>query len=502
MNGLIIETAVATEQREYAEMVRDSAETISALIEDVYKYLRIENGSLKVTEAEFNFWNVIEDVVYKLYKEGAVKGTGIYLMLDESVPEMVLGDAAIIRDAIAALVANGAAMASRGDAEVSVTGAEAEDGRIDVVLELVVNKVEINENECDRLFEPFGVNGEICSRLPVASGLGLTVCRGLARIIGGDVNVSRKEYKELLFRMSLPVQRKASKRSDDMSQSSALEKMKVLVADSIQSERAILVRYLEAAGCSCVEFERLEEAFDELPKSDGNISKFNAMIAAVSGFDDTELQSTIRARIAAFRADIPLMLICNDQIHNSQALTPDNAIAVQFDRPVRKRELLEWISKVRHSGKKRAEASNEAHDGPRADSAASAPGIKKTRILVAEDNAVNRKVVSKFLETAGYEFDLAENGLVATEKWKNTGYDIILMDCEMPVKNGYDAARSIRKLENERKGTKRSVICAMTGNSSKGDRNECFKAGMDDFISKPLNRSELITMIDKWSRTI
>jgi len=502
MNRLILETAVASEQREYAEMVRDSAEMISALIEDVDKYLRIETGGLNMTKVEFDCWNVIDDAVDKIYKEAVARGVGIYLMLDESVPEMALGDAALIGRAVAGLVVNGAAMAVKDEVRISVAGTEAEDGRIDVVIELVVNNVKISEDEFGRLFKPFGIRGERFSWLPGASGLGLAVCRKLTKIIGGDVNVSRKESKELQFCMSFPVQRAASKIFDDTPCSFALENMKVLVADSVQSERAILVRYLEAAGCSCVEFGRLEEAFDKLSKSDDGIGKFDVMIAAVSELDDTGLQSTFRARIAAYQADTPLLLISNESTQNAQTITADNAIVVQFGRPVRKRELLEWVSNVRHSGKKRSGVSDGDQGGPLIVNVTQTPAIKKTRILVAEDNSVNRKVVAKFLETAGYEFDLAENGLVATEMCKKTGYDIIFMDCEMPVKNGYDAARSIRALEIERGGSKRSVICAMTGNSSKGDRKECFEAGMDDFISKPLNRNEFITMVDKWSRTI
>ncbi|MBN1575702.1 MAG: response regulator, partial [Chitinispirillaceae bacterium] len=280
----------------------------------------------------------------------------------------------------------------------------------------------------------------------------------------------------------------------------SLEGMNILIADPSPSGRRIIVHYLEAMGCNCREFEHGEDILMDLAYSTAPPVRYDAMIIAMQQVGETGYQLAARIRDDDLVRSIPLVMVTATGKRGDAQKMKEIGVAGYLTRPLKQHELIDCMRMIRRGAAAGAAEAPARRPLITRHTIAEEMAGKKFRILVAEDNAVNRKSIKKYLDKAGYTCEVAENGVDALDSFGRRAYDFIFMDCQMPIVSGCDAARSIRDKEAQRAGRPPVPICGMIAGPSKNEREQCVAAGMDDCIVKPFSRADLVAMVEKWER--
>lgn len=506
MNNVLLETALTEEQQEYVGSIQTSAEALLSLINDLLDFSKIEEGKYEIDTIEFDLRTAVEDAMEVVAFKAVDKEIELHTLVHSSVPEMVLGDPARIRQIIVNLAGNAVKFTECGEVILTVKTVTDSDGIVLVRFEVTDSGIGISEEHMHLLFKPFSQADASTTRNYGGTGLGLAISKKLAQLMGGEIGLTSSVGKGSTFWFSVQLKKTAVKESLVAKQRENIRGMRVIIADPSVSGRNIMVHYLESMGCICKEFDRPDNALDELSKAQIEPLPYDAMIVAIQQLGMTGLQLAKRIKIDTLLKDIPLVLVTAIGKRGDVQKLKETGVVAYLTRPLKQHQLLSCMStiKLRKNAPQDAvvELQGEEQMLITRHTLAEEKTYKKFRILVAEDNMVNQKVVKKYLDKAGYNCEIAENGIVAVDAVTKKEYDMILMDCQMPILSGYDATRAIREDEAKKKARFRIPICAMTANASKGDREKCFDAGMDDYITKPLNRAEFIAAVEKWERVV
>ena len=494
MTSLLTDTDLTPEQREFAETAHSCADSLLTLINDILDFSRIEAGKLAFEVLEFDLWSTIEGA-FDLVAGGAYsKGLEIAAFVDADVPTYLRGDPGRVRQVLANLVGNAVKFTDRGEIVVSVS-ADEETSR-DATIRIAVRDtgIGIAPEARQRLFDAFTQADGSTTRRYGGTGLGLAISKQLVQCMDGTIGVESQVGQGSTFWFTVRLEKQVQPAAP-VTPSAVLAPARVLVVDASETVGRA-VGQLASAWCGVVDHAGgRDEALAMLrcEASAGRAYDVAIVDTNVTELDGPELVHAIRED-EALEATRILRLAPLGHRSNPRA----GAVATQLTKPLKQSQLRRCLEAA-VSGT--ADTAACQRPGP---SPGSAIGRHQhgrnagdaTRVLIVEDNPVNRTLVVHRLTASGYSVDVALNGLEALDALAKAGYDLVLMDLQMPEMDGYGATEEIRKREGTSKHT---TIIAMTANAFEGDRDRCLASGMDDYISKPIDWNELRATLERWS---
>ncbi len=489
MTGILLDTELTPEQRGYVETVRASGEALLTIINDILDFSKIEAGRLHLEEVEFSLRESLEDTLDLLAEKASSKGLALAGHIPTEVPDILVGDPARVRQVLTNLVSNAIKFTERGAVTVHAAVQADTDDMLLLRWEVRDSGIGLTPEQCGRLFRAFSQADESTTRKYGGTGLGLAICRELAELMGGEVGVESRLGEGSCFWFTMRARRGSTPDGAVRSEQPALRDIPVLVLEPQPVGRAMLADLLGSWGLRVVASADADEALRLDREATAVGTPFRLWLlgsdATTSGL---ELLRSAAARTGPRR---PPAILLVDITQRELAAAARQAGAVVLQRPAHRVQLLAAIRAA--LGLDSPEGHSAAQFRDRAGD--SARPRTRARVLLAEDNPVNQKVAVRMLEKLGHLVDVVANGLEAVAAVRELPYDVILMDCQMPELDGYDATRQIRRLEGE---ARRTPIIAMTANVMQGDRERCLSVGMDDYVGKPIRVQELYGALGRW----
>jgi PAS domain S-box-containing protein len=491
MTDLLLETDLDARQRDYAQTVRNSGTALLAIIDDILDFSKVEAGKLEVEAIEFSLWTVVEDLVDLLSGAAQAKGLELIAVIEGTVPAVVRGDPGRVRQVLTNLIGNAIKFTRNGEIVVRVAQAEPTDLGAVVRFEVSDTGDGIATDKLTSIFEPFTQADTSTSRRYGGTGLGLAISAHLVELMGGQCGVSSELGTGSAFWFTVTVQAGTpAAELGPLGPDVRLAGLAALVVDGNATQRAMLSGYLTGWGMTVVAAGSGPEAEDELHNAASAGQPF-----AVALVDRALLAtSTQQVRDALADPALATRLVVMNPVSKGRDIddVEGPAGSPTVTKPIHRARLRHCLEAALGRGSP-AEAPPEVADVPRL-----APGDASTGalVLVVEDNVINQKVVVAMLSNKGYRVDIAPNGEDAVRHATAVRYDAIMMDCQMPVMDGYEATRAIRAAE----GTlHRTPIIALTASAMVGEDERCRSAGMDDFVTKPINREQLLATLERWA---
>jgi signal transduction histidine kinase/CheY-like chemotaxis protein len=489
MSGLLMDTPLNKEQRDYAETIRNSGDALLAIINDILDFSKIEAGKMDVEYQPFDLRECVESALDLTAGRAIEKGLDVAYLMDDDVPAGIKSDVTRLRQILINLLSNAVKFTEKGEVVLSVSSEQSSviskaDHRSLVTLRFTVRDtgIGISADHMGRLFQSFSQADSSTTRKFGGTGLGLAISKRLAEMMGGEMHAESKgigEGSKFVFTIKAePVEVPERKTARDvLGIQPALHDKRVLIVDDNATNRRILKLQTEKWGMSARETEQPREALQWIQ----NGERFDLVITDMHMPELDGLMLTREVRKLQDEKALPIILLTS--LGRRELGADDLHFAAYLTKPLKPSALYDALAGIFARNliapkPGSAKPSMDAEFGKR----------HPLRILLAEDNAVNQKLALRILEQMGYRADVASNGIEAVESIERQRYDVILMDVQMPEMDGLDATRNIRKLGS----VTQPRIIAMTANAMEGDREMCLAAGMDDYISKPIRVNELV----------
>jgi PAS domain S-box-containing protein len=476
MTSLLSETPLNAEQRDYVETIRFSGEHLLNIINDILDFSKIEAGHMELENIPFDLNSVIEEVMNLFSSRAYEKNLELLYHVESNEVFHLSGDVTRLRQVFVNLIGNAIKFTEKGEVLISVRKIRESDNRLNLCFEVKDTGIGIPEEKLDRLFKPFSQIDNTTTRKYGGTGLGLAISTRLVELMGGKLEAESKSGEGTSFRFCLNLERSnvEVQRYRNLEQ---LRGKRILVVDDNQTNRKILDQMFRNYGMDVISYSNPLEALSILKEG----RQFDLGIIDMRMPD---MDGLIFGKEASEIApDLPLLLYSS--IGSSVLRSEINRyFKGHINKPIRHDVLLNrMVNILEMRTAKTAEKQVESNNPPN-QIARDYP----MQILLAEDNLINQKLAERVLEIFGYTIDIAENGKQAIEMMLEKQYDLILMDVMMPDVDGLEATRKIREIIPE---SMQPVIIAVTANALKGDRELCLDAGMNDYISKPINTQEL-----------
>jgi len=495
MTGLLLDTELDEEQRDFVETVRSSTDSLLTIINDILDFSKIEAGKLQFETLDFDIRGVVESSVEMLAERAQAKGVEIASFVDDNLPTRVRGDAGRLRQVLINMVGNAVKFTERGEVVVRATK-EYENGHVIARFEVTDTGIGLSKEAQRYLFQPFIQADGSTTRKYGGTGLGLAISKQLVELMGGAIGVESEPGRGSTFWFTArldkqpgPVEARAATPHID------LHNLRVLVVDDNATNRQILLRQITSWGMMATVAESGAQALELLRAAAGQGQEYDVALLDLHMpvMDGFELARAIKAD-----ANIALTLLVLMPTYGQRGdaqLAREVGIAAYLTKPVRQSQLFDCLATVTAHGDTASPTPAAPQRLVTKHPLEEAHPARRSRILIAEDNPVNQKVAARQIEKLGYRADIAANGLEVLDALLRIPYDIVLMDCQMPEMDGFEATSKIRLREGK---NKRTIIIAMTANALEGDREKCLVAGMDDYISKPVRVAELQHILERW----
>jgi signal transduction histidine kinase/CheY-like chemotaxis protein len=491
MAGLLLDTDLTTEQREYADIVRRSGEVLLAVINDILDFSKIESGKLLIESFPFDVRSVMEEVTEMLSSRAEDKGVDLILSYPPAVPCHCIGDAGRIRQVVTNLVGNAIKFTQSGHVLVAVTSESQDASTARMHIAVTDTGIGIAGDKLISIFDKFNQADTSTTRRYGGTGLGLTISKQLVELMSGSIGVKSVAGKGSTFWFSLPLKLgvepcKAAAPVHDLSG------LRVLIVDDNDVNRRVLHEQITCWGMRNGSFASGEEALVAIRQARAEGDPYHFVLAdyKMPGIDGATLAAAIKADPEI--RDVVFIMLTSIGHWSVVNRLEGGDVDCCLVKPVRHSQLLNTLAVA---WSKREVLQTAPH--PRDPRHLKSKTDTQVRVLVAEDNPVNQKLTTLLLEKLGFRADVAGNGREAVNMFDMLPYDLILMDCQMPDMNGYEAAREIRRREIS---DERVAIIALTAETLAGCRERCLEAGMDDYIPKPLKKDQLVETIKKWQR--
>lgn len=494
MTEIILRSGLTAEQRRYANTIREGARSLLAVINDILDFSKIEAGKLSLEVIDFEPAMLVEDIAELLGPQATKRSLTLLTFIDPEIPLVLRGDPVRLRQILMNFVGNAIKFSEQGSILIR-TILESQDSQFARIKFSVDDQgIGMTEQERNRVFEPFVQAESSTSRKYGGTGLGLSISKHLVELMGGTLGINSVKGHGSSFWFTIPLEIGSSKSVKQLAPTS-LAGLRVLIVDDDAAVCEIVHTYLISWGLRLSIAKDGKEGLSALranAKSDPY--DFAIIDLVMPGMNGVELGKAIRE---------------DDDLKNTKLIlatafeksgADEEAILLNFDasltKPIRQTQLLNAIATVVYESQrdKTKPLNEQNHDVIHA--SLESPIARPELILVAEDHPINQEVALLLLRGLGFEAHVAENGQQAVEIVKRTSYSLIFMDCQMPEMDGFEATRSIRNLEIQ--SSKNVPIVAMTADAVEGSREQCLTAGMDDYISKPIDPDVLKVILERW----
>jgi signal transduction histidine kinase/CheY-like chemotaxis protein len=513
MTQLLEDTKLNDEQRDFLRLIRTSGEALLSIINDILDFSKIEAGKLEIEPHPFDLEHLVSDVAELLAPKANDRGLELAVDMPDDAPRHLLGDAGRVRQVLTNLVGNAIKFTHEGHVLVRITSVSQNEQRCALKISVIDTGIGISSEAQKRLMLPFSQADISTTRKYGGTGLGLAISKQLVELMGGKLTVESTEGEGSTFSFLLPLPISDAQTSLP-SKHHDLTGLRVLLVDDLAVNRKIYGEQMSAWGVDCVVASDAEEGLQLLraARADGKTFAIAALDYMMPGMDGESLGRAILAD--PLLKDTSLVLLTSSGMRGDRLRFEKAGFSAYLVKPVRGRilqEVLGTLKQARLDGRKLdhiltrqifQEAMREAPDAIDLQKADRSPLGQSAsdqvqlnwRILLAEDNKVNQQVASKMLRKLGCTVDIAENGQIAVEMAQAQPYELIFMDCQMPVMDGFEATHAMRSLET---GAQHIPIVAMTANAMKGDQERCLAAGMDDYVSKPVSARALLDLFER-----
>ncbi|MGO9271395.1 MAG: PAS domain S-box protein [Terriglobia bacterium] len=492
MTGLLLDTELTTEQHQYAEIVRNSGEALLTVINDILDFSKIEARKLRLEITDFDLHEVLEYTAAVLAIKVSEKGLELTCELEPGTPCLLRGDPGRLRQVLVNLLGNAVKFTPQGEVAIGVR-IESEGERTAVLLFTVSDTgIGFRQDRAAALFEPFVQADGSSTRRYGGTGLGLTISKQLVEMMGGRIGVESEEGEGSTFWFTAVFEKQPRPSAPAADAQPSLRDMKVLVVDDNATNTSVVRRLLNSWGCRPEESEDGNSALAILRQAAQEADPFRVALLDISlpGMDGEELGRRIAADPQLQETALVLMTGFGRQsdLASLQAL----GFVGQVSKPIWERSLREALLALEAKGSEAAPTAEAARTP-----LSVVRGKSRARILVAEDNGTNQEVAVAILRKLGYHADVVADGAEAVRALQQADYDAVLMDCEMPEMDGYEATRRIRE---RRTGTRNRhiPIIAITADAMAQDRDRCLQAGMSDYLAKPVEPRQLADLLEKW----
>lgn len=520
MTGLLLDTDLTAEQREFAETVRSSGSHLLTIINDILDYSKIEAGKMNIEIIDFDLRITVAEAMDLLADHASGKGVNLACLFHAEVPAALRGDPGRVRQILFNLVGNAIKFTEQGDVVLSVTLVQQTDADVRVRFEVQDTGIGLSPEAQGRLFQSFSQADSSTTRKFGGTGLGLAICKQLTELMGGDIGVDSKlgEGSTFWFTVQLGKQLQGTASAGAV-ESQCLDGLQLCIVDGSSVNRRVLELSAEQWGVRCLVAKDGQQALTLLRKAAarGQVCDLAVIDMELSDMDGLRLASAIKAN--SMLAPTKLVLLANQGQRGDAKAAQAAGYAAYLSKPVHASQLYECLTTVL---KLSAQATvGEDQSAGRISpplvtrhSLAERNAAATEKILLVDDNIINQKVAVRMLEKLGYRVDLAANGLEALDAVARIPYAAVLMDCQMPEMDGFHATREIRRLEAIGTGheaidswttcpwplaPRHIPIIAMTANALQEDRGRCLAAGMDDYLSKPVQAKILAEVLARWT---
>ncbi len=492
MTALLLDTDLSPEQRELARTVHNSAEALLSIINDILDFSKIEAGRMELEPVDLDPRRAVEEVAELLAERAEAKGLELACVVDDNLPVTVSGDAGRLRQILVNLAGNAVKFTDHGGVLLRALLRGGDADHVVVRFEVQDSGPGIPEEDRNRLFQPFSQLGNYSTRRHSGTGLGLAVCRRLVEFMHGVIDVSGMPGGGSLFWFQVAFDRVAG----------AVERRKrlppefagaaVLVAEASPIVREALAAQVSGWGMAPLSAGDGAGALEiaRTAARDGHPCRVAILDLHLPGIDGLELARAVTSDAELTATRVVLLTPFSQRGFSEEARAAGVAAAIA--RPVRQSQLEAALRGLLVARKEEPPAVLETAEGRAV--AQTGDTVPQAWVLIAEDNPVNQKVAQRMVQRLGYRFEVVANGAAAVEAVSRRNYDLILMDCQMPEMDGFEATARVRALERDSRHT---PIVAMTAYAMTGDRERCIGAGMDDYLSKPLRIDDLAVAIQR-----
>ncbi|MEK0451975.1 MAG: hypothetical protein RL088_4243 [Verrucomicrobiota bacterium] len=488
VNGIIgmTELAMATEltagQRDYLETINSCADSLLSLLNNILDFSKIEAGKLEIERTEFSLRELLGETLTTLAPRAHNKGLELLLHIRSEVPDVIVGDPHRLRQIVVNLVGNALKFTEHGDVMVRVENSRWIDGDAELVFSIADTGIGIPADRKDSVFHAFSQADYSTTRRFGGTGLGLAITRQLASMMDGDITVESEVGRGTVFRFTARFQyRKEEKVPESMETFGSL---RALVLDAHPNSLRITTELLEGWSIRADAVRDVTSALGQMRRAVENGAPYDLFIADAVRPESPGVKLASAIESYPELASTRVVLLVSTPRRGEIDRYGHAAIKATLIKPVTSRSLRVAVCKAMEDGKKDA-----GMTVPRNGSQAA---MRSLSILVAEDNAVNLRLVKLNLEGWGHRITTAEDGVIAVNKFKAGTFDLVLTDLQMPNLSGFEAAMELRKFE-KMEGRSRTPILALSANVLKGVRDECTNAGMDGYVSKPVRQQELMS---------
>jgi signal transduction histidine kinase/BarA-like signal transduction histidine kinase len=502
MNGvigmieLLLDTELSREQRECAETVRHSAEALLAILNDILDFSKIEAGKFDLESIDFDLRTTIEEVADLLAEQAQSKGLELACLIHNDIPTALRGDPGRLRQILLNLVGNAVKFTGQGEVVIRVSLAEASDDTILVRFNVSDTGIGVQPESRTRLFRAFSQADSSTTRKYGGTGLGLVIAKQLVEMMGGTIGVESTPGEGSTFWFTARLAKQPSCPNTMLLPQRHLHGRRVCIVDDNATTRAILQRQIIRWGMDGIDVDSGPDALRILCTAARQGTPYDLAILDMQmpGMNGLDLARTIKAE--PLLASLPLLLLTPIAQRGHGKLVQQAGITACLTKPVRQTQLLDCLVAV-FSPSATVDTPPILPIIPHIIHYTSVENGQYTKplILVAEDNIVNQRVAVRLIEKLGCCVDVAANGREAVEAVQRIPYAVVFMDVQMPEMDGYAATAEIRRHESP---TKHTTIIAMTAHALEGDRDRCLAAGMDDYLSKPIQYAELRAILARW----
>nr|WP_322658053.1 response regulator [Dendronalium sp. ChiSLP03b]MDZ8204342.1 response regulator [Dendronalium sp. ChiSLP03b] len=513
MTGLMLETPLNPEQRDFIETIRISGDALLSLINEILDLSKLEAGEMTLETLDFDLSTCVEEVLELLAPPAHQKRLEIAALIYRNLPTQLQGDAGRLRQILMNLIGNAIKFTSNGEVVVRAELRSQTSTTATIYFTVTDTGLGITPEDQSKLFTPFTQVDASTTRKYGGTGLGLAICKQLVNLMGGEIGVESWLGKgsKFWFEVTFPKQIHPISPIQDRG---LLTNRRLLVVDDNATNRKIIHHQATHWGMLVDQAASATTALQAIQEA----AKYNSLydIAVIDmqmpEIDGMTLGEQIKTNSAI--ADLPLIMLTSTNQRDEIQRALKIGFAAYLVKPVKASRLLDTIMTILgtqpepegEAGGRRAE--EQRSRGAEVKNSEnnydySAPNSPKLRILLAEDNLVNQKVALKQLQSLGYSADVAANGKEVLQLLEKIPYDLILMDCQMPILDGLETTKEIHRWsESSFAGNRRPVVIAMTANAMKEDQQMCIDAGMDDYLSKPVIKEKLAATLERWASTI